>query len=353
MTGSAAPRTIRVLLALVPPGATTQYVDQVVKELPEEISVSYFTWRRALLSRYDVLHLHWPEQLARGGSSLMTFVKRLALLLVLCRMWVLRTALVRTAHNINPHEEGSRLERWLLRTLDASTTLTIVLNDSTPIEPGKRTRLIPHGHYRDAFEPHPRWDPIRGRITFFGLIREYKGVERLIEVFRSLPDDGLTLRIVGSPAGPFWRELVEDAGAADPRISARLEFVDDEVLVEEVSKSELVVLPYRAMHNSGAIFAALSLDRPVLAPSSPVNVDLQSEVGAGWICLYEGDLDESVLVDAVAAVRAEGRTLRPSMVGRDWAAVGRLHAEAYRAALDARRTRRFPSRHNAVRRKRP
>ena len=41
-----------------------------------------------------------------------------------------------------------------------------------------------------------------------------------------------------------------------------------------------MVLPYRQMHNSGAVLAALSLDRPVLVPATDQR-GLGAEVGPG------------------------------------------------------------------------
>ena len=66
--------------------------------------------------------------------------------------------------------------------------------------------------------------------------------------------------------------------------------------MREVSESELVVLPYHQMHNSGSVLAALSLDRSVLVPDSEFNRSLAEEVGPGWVVTYDGDLTaESIL----------------------------------------------------------
>lgn len=327
-------RPRRVLLVLDPPDGTTRFVDQVIFGLPDSMTVDYFTWRRAFTSRYDVLHVHWPERLTRSSGRLQTSVHRLMLIGLLLRARLLRVAVVRTAHNLKPHESGDRVERWLFDRLDRATVVTIVLNDSTPDSIGGGVRAqVPHGHYRDVFAAFPASSPVPGRLVSFGIIREYKGIERLVEVFRAIPDPGLTLRLVGRPINAFWRSLVEDACAADARISARLEFVPDDVLVSEVTQSELVVLPYKEMHNSGAIFVALSLDRPVVAPRSPVNEELAAEVGPGWVHLYDGELTEDVITGALATSRSARVTARPRFVDRDWTTVGRLHGAVYADAI--------------------
>ena len=245
---------------------------------------------------------------------------------------------MRTVHNVAPHESGSASERRLLRRIDAATDLFVRLNPTTELDGASRVTTILHGHYRDRFAPHPRAEPVRGRIVYFGIIRAYKGVDRLLEVFPQLGDEDARLRIVGSPSADM-RTLVEAAAERDPRITARLAFVPDEELVHEVSGAELVVLPYREMHNSGALLVALSLDRPVLVPRSPSNAALAEEVGEGWVLLYDGDLTAAAVRDALEAVRAPGRAPRPRLEGRDWATLGQQHAQAYRELLTDRGAR--------------
>jgi beta-1,4-mannosyltransferase len=324
---------LTVLQVLDPPDGTTKFVDQVVSELPDSVRVDYFTWRRAFTTRYDVLHVHWPERLMRDRTALRTLGKQVACALLLVLLRVRRVALVRTEHNLTPHEAGGVVEGWLMSWVRAWTTLVIRLNQATPVDRRHPEVLIPHGDYRTVFGKHPQAATVPGRLLYFGIIREYKGVERLLEVFRALPDPGLTLRLVGKPSTPAWRKVVEDGCAADPRVSALLAFVDDDVLVHEVSEAELVVLPYSEMHNSGVVFVALSLGRPVLAPRSAVNTELADEVGPGWLMQYDGELTPELLVSTLEKVRGQGRTEAPALTGRDWPTVGRRHAETYRRAV--------------------
>ncbi|MBM4515638.1 hypothetical protein GS432_01345 [Rhodococcus hoagii] len=67
------------------------------------------------------------------------------------------------------------------------------------------------------------------------------------------------------------RQTIEAVSQRCERVSSALGFAPDADLVREISMSEMVVLPYRFMHNSGAVLLALSLDRPVLVPDNEVN----------------------------------------------------------------------------------
>lgn len=327
----AATDPIVVQLSLAPPDGTTKYVDQLLGD-EGDVRYAFFTWRRALAGDYDVFHVHWPELMIRGRKPLKRFARRRAMDLFLILLRLRGIPLVRTVHNVVPHEEGPRSERRSLRRVDAATSLYIVLNETTPLPTDRPAVLIPHGHYRAQFAHDPGTVPVPDRILYFGIIRPYKGVVELIDVFRTWERPEATLRVVGATS-PGLDAVVLEHAEGDERISTWLEFVDDPDLIAEVGAAELIVLPYREMHNSGAILVALSLDRPVLAPATPAMRATQQEVGEEWVMLYDGELDAGVLARAAQWARETDRGGAPDLSGRDWPRVRALHAAAYRLAL--------------------
>lgn len=329
---SASAPPVLVLQSLSPPDGTTRYVDQIVDGAPSQVTFRFFSWRTALIGRYDVLHVHWPELLIRAERPAKAFLRRLALRVMILRARVRRIPIVRTLHNLHPHEQGSRSETRAMVALEKHTTLFIRLNPTTPIPRGSEGVTIPHGHYRDRFGRMPLPEPVQGHILYFGLVRPYKGVETLLSVFGSTDRPDLRLRVVGRPSGGLG-EIIATHEQHDPRISSLQRFVSDEELVEEIGHSHLVVLPYREMHNSGALLVALSLGRPVLVPRTPSNTALADEVGADWMLLYDGELDRDTLERAVLTSGAAPRASPPRLDGRDWATVGQRTYEAYLRAL--------------------
>ena len=322
-----------------PRSTTNPYLVQLVRSLPDDVRVEYFTWRRALTGRYDVLHLHWPEVLLRSPSRVKAVGRKATTALLLGVLRLRRIAVVRTVHNPRPHERPPPLDRALLRELDRATTRWIRLNPFTATPDPARTSTILHGHYRDWFGPGGR-PAVRGRLLCFGLLRPYKGVECLLEVFAQLCDPSVSLRVVGSPTTPDLREAVRAAEAADTRVTARLEYVDDPALRNEIDEAELVVLPYQELHNSGAALLALSLDRPVVLPASEVASALAEEVGPGWVHLYQGDLTAAALATALARSRQVARAQPPDLSRRRWSEAGEAHRAVYLAALADRAPRR-------------
>jgi glycosyltransferase involved in cell wall biosynthesis len=329
-----------VLQSFPPPRFTTNpYVIMLHRSLEAQdgVRVLTFSWKRALLGGYDVFHAHWPEALLAGGGRLKRLVRQLFYAALLLRLRATRTPLVRTVHNLQIPQGLGRRETLLLRWTERWTMARIAINDSTDMGGDGPGRTIVHGHYRDWFSPHPRSRAEAGRLVFFGLIRRYKNVDRLAAAFAETAGgpEVLTLRIAGAPSTDELAAGLRAAAAADSRVSLHLEFLDDAELVAEVTAAELVVLPYREMHNSGSVLAALSLDRPVLVPDNPTNRRLRAEVGAGWLHLYTGELTGDDLIAALGAIRAEPPQFLPDLSRRAWDRTGNEHVEVYRTAVAA------------------
>lgn len=324
-----------------PRETTNPYVVMLARSLEatDGVRPRTFSWRRALCSRYDVFHAHWPEILVSGHSPLKKVVRQLLFAVLLVRLRVLRIPLVRTLHNLELPDGISRREVFLLRRAERRTTLWIRLNTSTEVPPGRPFETVLHGHYRDWFAPYTEPPPVPGRVAFVGLIRRYKGVADLIRAFRETVEEAPhgTLRVAGRPSTEELADELRREAAGDDRISLRLSFLSDADLVAEVGAAELVVLPYREMHNSGGTLAALSLDRPVLVPDNEVNRLLADEVGPGWVFRYRGALTGRHVLDTLHARRRQSRGTRPDLAAREWAMTGQAHLAAYRRARELRR----------------
>jgi glycosyltransferase involved in cell wall biosynthesis len=294
------------------------------------LDVRTFSWKRALLGRYDVFHAHWPEILVSGQSRLKALVRQGLTAVLILKLQLTRTPIVRTTHNLHLPEGISRRERALLRWFDRRTALRIRLNPTTPFPPGTAYETILHGDYRTWFAPYPKRAREHGRLGYVGLIRRYKGVEHLLEVFARVPGDDLRLTVAGKPSTDELAATVRALADADPRVEVQLSFLQDAELADVVTRSELVVLPYRDMHNSGGVLTALSLDRPVLVPGNEATDALAEEVGPAWVQRYD-ELTPEVLQEA--AVRAREVTGGPDLSARSWADAGPQHERAYRRAI--------------------
>lgn len=327
----------------VPRPTTNPYLVMLAESLRrlDDVRIVNFSWRTALLGRYDVFHAHWPEILVAGHSKLKKAVRQVFFVLLLLKLSISRTPIVRTMHNLALPQGISRIEIALLQAFDRQTTLRILLNPATELPDGQASRTILHGHYRDWFASFPTAESIAGRITYFGLIRRYKNVEGLIKAFSQLADHiDASLTVSGRPSSPDLEQTLHQLSADDSRISLTLRFISDAELVTDVTSSELVVLPYREMHNSGGALTSLSLDRAVLVPDNDANRQFQAEVGERWVHLYAGDLTAADIATALHHIQQRNQAGLPNLSGRNWDKAGLDHFAAYKFAVELRRSAR-------------
>lgn len=317
---------VRVLLSLAAPDGTTRFVDQLVTYAHPCQETKYFSWRSALIGKYDVFHVHWPEYLVRADRKSFALAKYILCSLFILRLRVQKIPVLRTVHNLEPHEPGSKAEQFLLRKLDSLVRRRVVLN---PLTPASNSVLIAHGHYIDRFSSIVRSDQVPNRICYFGIIKPYKNVETLLHAFCAWENPVAELHIVGMPTN-YTSQDVLDAETVDKRIVTRFAFVPDEDLVREICESELIVLPYAEMHNSGAMLVALSLARPVLTPANAMAEWIRSEVGDEWIITYTGPLTSKILNEALERAQSIPSNLFPSLGGRDWETIASKHFSIYR-----------------------
>lgn len=329
---------IRILLSFPPPrGVYNPYtimLTEAVRDAPET-TVLNFSWRRALEGRYDVFHVHWPEILVSGQTPAKKAIRQVLFVGFMARMWATSVPIVRTVHNVERPSGLSWRERVLLDWIDHRTSLWITLNEFTEVPPGADRVVIPHGHYVEWFASIARAGPRPGLISYFGRIRRYKGVERLISAFREVDLSRIgpvSLCVAGLPSSEEIVTSLTDLANGDEAISFDWGFQSDEAIVALVSASELVVLPYVSMHNSGAVLAALSLRTAVLVPDNDVNRALAAEVGPGWMHLFQGKLTAQDIEQAILASREGLSSAAPDLSRRDWARAGAAHVGAYRRA---------------------
>lgn len=337
-------RALRVMQSFGTPRSTSNpYVHMLDEALAAEPGLEHlrFDRRQALFGRFDAIQFHWPEALMGGSTPSRSLARRLFFAALLAKLALTRTAIVRTAHNVGLPDGIGGAERRMLQWVEDHTDLRILLNKNTPVPPGAATAVIPHGDYRVWFADAPTPSAEPNTLGFVGLVRRYKGVDALLDAFAATRDElpDTTLRICGNPTSADSRRAVERRAADDPRITTDLRYLSEDDFAHAVRSVSGVVLPYRFMHNSGTVLAALSLGRPVLVPRTETNEALADEVGAGWIHMFDGDLHADDLI-AFAHATATQPAAEPDLSARTWDHTGRDHLEAFRRAVAHRRGRR-------------
>lgn len=317
--------TLTVLLtAKLLKNDSNPYIRLFANAVDPHVHLTYFSWNNALFSRYDVAHFQWPEYIFRGGNPLKQIVKGVLGTLFLLRISTFRIPIVHTVHNIRPHETPNRIENWLNRWFMRLVTINIYLNEDDSNDMGCGVVLL-HGRYENTLIP-VHGNCTKGSILTFGLLRPYKGIEHLIEAFSQLDNESLSLQIVGHAPDEDYGRHIRLLASADSRISVELEFVSDEKLEALIENSQLVVLPYTKLYNSGAAILALGLSTPILVPNGGSTQALEKEVGEGWVTRFAGNLHSADLLQALNNAPKDGE---PNLERRDWKRIGLGHAKLY------------------------
>ena len=178
--------------------------------------------------------------------------------------------------NVVPHERrffDLPLTRYFLSGADGCVTLcSEVAEDLLRIKPEARYKIGYHPLYSHFGEKLPREEAEnllglkhgRKNILFFGLIREYKGLDILIKAFGTLPED-FQLVIAGEPYGSFetYGRLIDESGCKD-RIFVFPEYVRDSEVKKYFSAADVTVLPYRSATQSGVSSVSYHFDVPMI-----------------------------------------------------------------------------------------
>jgi beta-1,4-mannosyltransferase len=315
------------------------------------VEVEDWTPGRAVVRSVDLWHLHHPESVVYVRSSLRSALETLAFcgLLSLARLRGIQ--ILWTVHDLGSHDQlHPRLEAWFWRFFVSRVDAYLCLSDggcrlAQERFPGLR-RLpgftVAHGHYRDAYPNQvSRADARRALglagesrvLLHFGLLRPYKNVPHLIRTFRKLPHSKATLVVAGRPYDGLVEREVRDSAEDCPHVRLLLHWVPRAEVQHLFVASDLVVLPYRRILNSGTVLLALSFGRPVLVPDLGAMREQQERFGAEWVRLYSGDLSARDLAQAMAWATDTERAAPPDLAGLDWESRARQTHEVYETLL--------------------
>ncbi len=313
---------------------TSAYMVELMDTMTQHPAVEYqpFSWRTALTGNVDVFHSHWPEAKLEAQSLVKRWGRRIAFGLMILNFTRRKTAVVQTLHNLSPHEKQNKLNRRLIGWFRQRETLRISINSTTPHDQATPIETILHGDARNWFDAHDVVEAQLGKLSYFGLIRRYKGVEDLLQVFTSVtaPYD---LTVAGNPSPAELADELTELARADTRIDLQLGHIPDPELAKLISSSTLIVLPYRRLHNSGAAITALSLNRPILVPANESTNALAVEVGEEWVLRFEGKLTADVITHAMqAAEKILQSGQKPDLSLRSWTLAGDQHAAVFAEA---------------------
>ena len=235
-------------------------------------SINPFSWRKTAYKIIDidpdlVLFRFWLPFFAPAFSGVAKKIRKYsdATIMVIC-------------DNIIPHEErllDTRLTKRFFGFIDSFIVL------SKKVE-NELLSFVPEAKYK--YSPHPIYSIFNNTLSkeqakaelkiatkkvllFFGLIREYKGLDILINAMEKIKTEleDYTLLIVGEcyENENKYTELIKKAGITD-NVKCHYSFIPDNEVGKYFSAADVVVLPYKTASQSGIVQIAYHFDTPVI-----------------------------------------------------------------------------------------
>ncbi len=216
------------------------------------------------------------------------------------------------ADNIIPHEHrpGDRmLTNYFIQRIDG----LIAMSKSVLTEASSFRKNLPQG-----FCPHPIFDNYGERLTFevakqkleldlntkyllfFGFIRDYKGLDLLINAFadarlRKFPVKLLVAGEYYSSPEPYLR-LIKEKNLGE-WIELRTEFIPDDQVNLYFSAADMVVQPYKSATQSGVTQIGYHFNKPMLVTNVGGLSEIISDGKIGYVVEPESQKIADALID--------------------------------------------------------
>ncbi|MCR5445125.1 MAG: glycosyltransferase [Bacteroidales bacterium] len=241
-----------------------------------------------------------------------------------------KTKRVALLHNLIPHEHrpGDRLfSRYFVRSNDAFVALSrSVLEEVDIFDPRhKRPR---------CYSPHPLYDHYGTHLDrdeacrllnlasnhryalFFGFIRDYKGLDLLLDAFADerLKELDVHLIVAGEFYGdskPYMDQIAR-LGIAD-RVELKTDFIPDSEVNRYFCAADIITQPYRSATQSGVSQIAFHFEKPMLVTNVGGLPEIVPDGKAGFVV----PTDPKAIADALVRFYREDWSSRLTEGVRD------------------------------------
>jgi len=245
----------------------------------------------------SVFHLHWLFNFAPPNAT--TFTLLINSFYIPC--WLLFIKLIGykiiwTVHNIVPHERTTIADllttkiicllsdKIVLHSEDSLYQLSLICNVVN------KSSIIPMGSYNNKFVPSKAANDVRSCLDikptsflflFFGLIKPYKGLERLLEAFQIVHKDKPSTRLLvtGSFNDEEYERSVSKLIKTAPGVLAIFGHLSDEDLSNYILTCNAVVFPFINITTSSSVIHALAANKIIIAPSIGSITQISSNAG--------------------------------------------------------------------------
>jgi glycosyltransferase involved in cell wall biosynthesis len=228
------------------------------------------------------------------------------------------TVVISLVDNVHPHEKrpgDGLLTKFFMNSIDGAAVLSDTVQkdvegfrNDIPVCSAPHPLFDTYGKKLDRNEALTALslDPQYSYLLFFGIIRDYKGLDILIRAFSDSRLRGKKLKLI--VAGEFYedetryRNQVKESGLENDVIFYD-HFIKDEDVRLFFSGADLVVQPYKSATQSGVTQIAYHFDKPMVV----TDVGGLKEIVPDGKCGYVVKPDPKIIADAIADYFENGR----------------------------------------------
>jgi len=181
--------------------------------------------------------------------------------------------------NLIPHEKriGDRLlSGYWIGAVDGCVAMShSVMDDLETFDSKKPKIYCPHPLYdnfgaaipKEEAKAKLKLDPTFQYVLFFGFIRDYKGLDRLLEAFADVRIQAMKVKLL--VAGEFYtdskpyQEIIARHKLED-RVVMSNDFIPDSQVVNYFCAADLVAQPYKSATQSGVTQIAYHFNKPMI-----------------------------------------------------------------------------------------
>lgn len=222
-----------------------------------------------------------------------------------------RTRVLCVVDNIIPHEHrpgDKQFTNYFIGAVDAFVTMSKDVLKDVKTFTSKPAFFTPHPIYDSYLEAvskadacaRLKLDPAKKYILFFGFIREYKGLDWLLQAMADERIVNAGIELIA--AGEYYNKDVESANnaiIAQHQLQHRVHMVTDFIPNSEVryyfSAADLVVQPYKHATQSGITQIAFHFEKPMVV----TNVGGLAEVVPDGKVGFVAEPDPTAIADAI------------------------------------------------------
>ena len=209
--------------------------------------------------------------------------------------------------------------------------------------------IVPHGNYIPFINIQFNKEKSRKQLAipnnrrvllFFGMIKKVKGLEILLSALKGVVKENpdVLLVIAGKPwENDFsaYQKIIDKNNLSD-FILLHTKFIQQNDVAHYYCASDLVILPYKKIYQSGVLMMTLSFERPALVSDLPPMTEIISDNENGFLFKTENVSDltnklNSILMDEVLIEEVRTKGVELIKKKYDWIDIGRLTIQAYKS----------------------